>query len=360
MNLVSTMMQFLTPMIINKVASSLGMNNAMARTAISALLPTILAALAGKAASPGGAAALSSTVGQQDTNVLGSFAGMLGGANQTSLISGGTSALSSLLGSSSTNALSGALAKFSGANAQQASGLMGLLAPVILGQLAQTQKSSGLDAHGLANMLQGQKANIAAAIPAGFSQLLGGTGLLDSVASEIKAASPSVAPPKYDIPTPRVEAPAFNWMPWAIGGLAVLGTLWAFSASKPTVPITPSSEKTAAPSAPAAPVAQTAAMDQAKSVISTLTSTLGTVKDAGSAQAAIPQLNASSTALDTLGKLVNSLSPEMKAQLAGYIASAMPTLAPMIANAMKIPGVEAILKPILDQIMGKMTGLSKA
>ena len=73
MNLVSTMMQFLTPMLINKIASSLGMNNAMVTTAIGALLPTILAGLAGKAGTPSGATALSSTLNQQDQNTLGSF-----------------------------------------------------------------------------------------------------------------------------------------------------------------------------------------------------------------------------------------------------------------------------------------------
>ena len=54
MNLVSTMMQFLTPMITNKIASSLGINNAMATTAINAILPTILAGLAGRAGTPAG------------------------------------------------------------------------------------------------------------------------------------------------------------------------------------------------------------------------------------------------------------------------------------------------------------------
>ena len=359
MNLVSTMIQFLTPMIVNKIASSLGMSNAMATTAIGALLPSILAGLTGKASTPAGASALSSMLGQQDSNILGSFANMLGGSGQTSLISGGTSALSSLLGGSATNALSGAIGKFTGASSQQSSNLMGMLAPVVLGSLAQTQKSSGLDANGLASMLQGQKANIAAAMPAGFSQLLGGSGLLDSISDQMKGASPTAAPAKYDIPrTP--EAPEFNWMPWAAGGVALLGLIWAFSGNKTAPTPTPAAiEKTTAPAVPASTPA-TAAMDQAKSLIAGLSSSLGNVKDAATAQAALPQLTSSAAAIDVLSKTAGGLAPDAKSQLAALIGGAMPQLSQLMATVLKIPGAEAILKPVLDTITAKLTGLSKA
>ena len=226
MNLVSTAMQFLTPMITNKIASSLGMNNAVVATAIGAILPTLLAAFAGKASTPAGASALSSALSQQDPNLLGSFAGMLGGAGQNALISNGTSALSGLLGGSATNALAGAVGKFAGVDTSASSNLIGMLAPVLMGQLAHTQKSSGLDAGGLAKMLEGQKGNIAAALPPGFSDLLKGTGLLDSVAGSMKAPTAPAAPAAR-MEAPRMPsmppAPAFNWMPWAAGAVALAG-----------------------------------------------------------------------------------------------------------------------------------------
>ena len=56
MNIVSTIMQMLAPVIINKIAASLGVNQGLAGKAIAAIVPAILAGLAGKAATSAGAA----------------------------------------------------------------------------------------------------------------------------------------------------------------------------------------------------------------------------------------------------------------------------------------------------------------
>ena len=87
MNLVSTTLQMFTPMITSRIASALGVNNSMATMAISAIVPTLLAAFAGKAATPAGASALSSARGAQDPGLLGSLESMLGGSAQTNLAS---------------------------------------------------------------------------------------------------------------------------------------------------------------------------------------------------------------------------------------------------------------------------------
>ena len=351
-NIVSTMMQFITPVIAGRIASALGISNTMVTTAIAAALPTILAALAGKASSPAGASALSNAVQSQDTNILGSFASMLGGPQQASLVNSGTSALSGLLGGSSTNALTGALAKFTGASTQQSGSLLGMLAPVVLSQLAQTQKSTGMDVSALLNS---QKANIASAIPSGFSDLLGGTGLLDSVSNNLKAAAP--AAPRIEIPR-APAAPAFNWMPWAIGALALLGIIYMMG-NKPAV-VAPQATVPAAPIAVPANVANaTAAMDEARKIFGGLTSSLGNIKDTATAQAALPQLTASSAALDGLTKLAGSLAPDAKTQLRMLVAATMPQLSPLVETVLKIPGADALIKPVLDAIISKMTGLSK-
>ena len=361
MNLVSTAMSFLTPMITNRIASALGINNSMVTMAISALVPSILAGLAGKASTPGGASALASALGQQDPGLLGSFAGMLGGAGQNALESNGTAALTSLLGGSSTNALAGAVSKFAGVDQTASSSLIGMLAPVLMGQLAQTQKSSGLDAGGLANLLAGQKENIAAAMPAGFSQLLEGSGLLDSISGNLKSVA--AAAPKVELPSaPSMPAmpdmPTFNWMPWALGAAALLGLYW-FLGKPAKIPTMPAAEKAAAPVAGAGAVAAADAVNQAKSVITGLTSTLGNIKDVATAQAALPNLNASSLALDGLTKLSGGLAPDAKSALVALIAGAIPQLKSLIDAALKIPGAEAIVKPALDTIMGKLAVLAK-
>ena len=179
MNIVSTIMQMLAPVIINKIAASLGVNQGLAGKAIAVIVPAILAGLAGKAATSAGAQDLSATLGRQDPNILGELGKMIGAPGQQSFTDKGNSLFGSLLGGSSKNALADAIGKFSGLSGGQSSSLMGMLAPVVLGGLAKQQKASNLDASGLANMLAGQKNNIAAAMPAGFSDLLAGSGLME-------------------------------------------------------------------------------------------------------------------------------------------------------------------------------------
>ena len=150
----------------------------MVGKAISAAVPSILAGLTGSVAK-NGAGQLTNVLAKQDPSVLSNLGNLIGGPGQQSLIDSGTNALSSLLGGSSMNALTGALGKFAGLSGGQSTSLLGTLAPVVLGQLAQTQKSSGLDANGLTNLLNSQKNNIAAALPPEFAKLLEGTGLID-------------------------------------------------------------------------------------------------------------------------------------------------------------------------------------
>jgi hypothetical protein len=63
MNLVSTILQFLAPAIINRIAGSLGVGQGLAGKAIAAAIPAILAGLASQASKSGGAAALSNVLG---------------------------------------------------------------------------------------------------------------------------------------------------------------------------------------------------------------------------------------------------------------------------------------------------------
>ena len=49
-----------------------------------------------------------------------------------------------------------------------------------MGVIARLQGARGIDAGSIAGLLSSQKDNIAAALPSGLGNLLGGTGLLDS------------------------------------------------------------------------------------------------------------------------------------------------------------------------------------
>lgn len=350
MNIVTSVMQVLTPMIAGRLAAALGISPALATTAIGALVPAILAAFTGKASTPAGASALSSVLKAQDPTALGSLAGLLEGPGTASLVQSGTDALSSLLGGSAPSALATAAAKFTGMESSAASSLVGLLTPVVLGSLAQSQKQSGLDADGLAKLLQDQVPNISAALPPGFAGLLGGSGLLDKVPY---VARPAPAGPVPSTPIPK--APSFDWLPYAAGIAAAL-VLYALLARPAAPPVpAPGDKATVSPVA----TAQAEALRQAQSLVTALTSTLGNIKDSATAQAAVPDLNKATSAIDSLQSLAALLPPEARAPVTQAVAIALSPLLALVSKALAIPGVDATLKPLLDPMVTKLTALAK-
>ena len=365
MNLVSTIMQFLAPMIINKIAGNLGVGQGLAGKAIASAIPAILAGLAGSSSKPGGGAALANVLAKQDPGLLGNFANMIGGSGQKAMTDSGIGALSSLLGGSSTNALTGAIGKFAGIDSGASGSLLGMLAPVVLGQLAQTQKGSGLDAGGLTNLLASQKSNIAAAMPAGFSNLLEGTGLLDSVAGQMKSAASAPAPAAVD-----TGSSFSKWIvPLALGvlGLYLLNSYGcnrqaekAMAPATPpaaTAPATPAPVETT-PATPAVPVGMDV-VDLATKALGGLTTSLGTIKDEASAKAAVPSLTDIASQIAGVKTGAALLSGDARKPLAALIAGALPGITAAVEKAVGIPGVGALINPVLGPMVANLGELSK-
>lgn len=374
MNLVSLIMQFLAPAIINKLAGSLGLNQGLAGKAIAAAIPSILAGLAGSAAKSGGAASLAGMLAKQDPGLLGNFASMLGGSNQQSMIDQGSNALSSLLGGSSTGALAGAIGKFAGIDAGQSKSLLGALAPVVLGTLAKEQKAGGLDAGGLAKLLAGQQDNIAAALPPGFSNLLQGSGILDSVTASLQKTA--AVTPKVAVGEPSPSSGGGMGLPnWLLPLLAGLAALWAITSygcnqapEKVMAPAkvekaAPAAEapKAAAPAADAAKVAMPGAelTGQATSALEALKAALAGIKDEASAKSSLPKLQEIAAQIEKLKGAAGGLPVDARHPLVVMVSGVMPGLAKAMETALALPGVGAVLKPILDQIAANLGAVAK-
>jgi hypothetical protein len=359
MNLVSLALNFITPTILSRVASALGVDSRIAQMAISAALPTILGAIVGKASKPEGLNQLTSMLGQQDPGLLTNFASMVGGSDQSKLVSTGASLLGGLMGNSSAGALTGALARFSGMGETPAKSLLGMMAPVALGTIAQQQKASGLDAGGLASMLMGQKDNIAKAMPAGFGELLKGTGILDAIPSAPAAATvESAPPPRREEPRPAPErmpdGPAPGALPgWLKWGTALGAILFAFYLLGPGA-----QRQVTTP--PVRVVHNNVDVgDQVSRFYSGLRDTLGTVKDANSAQAALGNLQTANRQLETFGSLATSMTPQTRSDFARLIASYLPQMRGLIDTALAAAGVSPVLKPVLDQMLSRIEALAK-
>jgi hypothetical protein len=177
MNLVSLVQSQLTPAVVTRMATSLGLPQGPASRGISAAVPAVLASLASSTAGSGGAQRLAKLVGKQDPALIRNYPAYIGSSAQAGVVDAGSGALGSLLGAPAAAALSGAVGKYTGLALNQASALTGALTPLILSQLARTQKSERLDASGLSSLLLGQRDAFLAAMPNGFARLAVSAGV---------------------------------------------------------------------------------------------------------------------------------------------------------------------------------------
>jgi hypothetical protein len=354
MNIVSMVLQYLAPALIGKLASGSGVSQTITEKLVKAAVPVILGALVGKSSKADGARSLFDMLAKQDTGLLGRLSSVLGGPQQKTIAEQGSNALGSLLGSGSLGSLVGAISKFSGANEQQTGGLLGMLAPIVLGTLSQQQKSSNLDAGGIAKLLSDQKSNIAAMIPGDLSKLLAGTGLLDGVLP--KAASPAPSSSGYSTQAPAPARPAatssFNGWPWAIlvGGASLL---WGALFSGPPSPWA------SVPAPPRLIAGSTDVAGELDTALKGLHGLMSTIRDRNSAEAALPQFRAAQSTFDRLDGAAKQLPAGDKRALAGYVTTWLPVVTPLMAGLVGNTTAGPLVKPILDAIRAKLEGLAK-
>jgi hypothetical protein len=365
-NLVSLIMNFLTPDMIGRIASALGLDRNDTSSAVDAGVPALIAALAGVAAKPGGPQKLADAA-KQESGMLDKFAGMLGTATQTTSVTDrGSRMLASLLGSRDQTALESAVGKFSGLGSSAGGSILSALAPVVMGAIAQQQGPRGLDGSNIANLLSSQKDNIVDALPSGFGKLLGGTGMLDSLGDSAKraamaggeatrAAAASVARTIDDTRRSGVEAvsTSTNWLMWVIPALAIAALL-VYLLSRPT-------ETVVQQGVNAVQSLNVGGIDLGKQVtdsIGSLRTTLGSITDPASAQAALPKLQSATAQIDKVTGMVGQLSDTQRRALSGVVSPLMSTLNQLFDRVLAIPGVAEIVKPTIDLLKTKLTTLT--
>jgi Bacterial protein of unknown function (DUF937) len=357
-NLVSKIVEALGPTIVARIASALGLGESSTQKAINGAVPGLLAALISLVSKPAGASKLNDVVARQEPGWLSSLANVIGGSGQNAFVDKGANTLTSLLGGTVVSALTNALGRYAGIGEGSSKSLLALLGPAVLGILGQEQRDRGLDASGLARLLTSQKDSVAAALPSGFSKYLGEAGILDD---DWAAKSASRTP--YQSTSPSI------W-PWLLGALALLAIgalLWRLLSPHPQEVVEPKS-----PSQIEVPYANQLAKlrgvkvgdvdvgELANSAITSLRSSLEGIRDESSAQAALPELTKADSQFDQLRGLLGQLSPETRKTLANLIAAVRPSLDQLIGKALAIPGVGAVIKPVVDTIRSKLDALTAA
>jgi hypothetical protein len=375
-NLVSSIMQFLTPDMVAKIARTLGIDPDVAQKVVGAAVPAILASFAGVAARPAGAQQLSDTLQQQRPDMLSQLSNAIGGSDQKAMADTGSSLLSGLLGSGGLNTLVSAISGFSGVNQSAGKSMLGLLAPAVMGMLGQQQRSSGLDASGLANLLSSQKDQIAAAMPSGVASALGARGLIDTVeggmrrsADSASAAAGRMAGSMSDtaagasqIARAAARKPLAASLPYWLIALAVLaGAAWYFlgdreqQMAEQTRGLMNKATEDVALNKPS--VSELSA--DLTSSVNSVRNTLQVMTDPASARAALPKLQQATEQLDRINGLAAQLPESSRKDLASVVGASMPALNRLCDQALSNPQIAGLAKPTIDALRAKLQMLAQ-
>jgi OmpA-OmpF porin, OOP family len=178
--------------LVSKASAYLGESENGVTKAISGILPGLLGGIADKAGSNEGANIVSNLAQEQHgSGILGNL-GNFFGAEGGGLLNKGAGLLSGLFGDGKLGMLTNLISGFSGTKSASVSSLLSMAAPAVLGFLGKHASENNLNAGGLASLLSSQKANIAAALPAGLnlSSVFGGfSGAASGIASNVQSAA---------------------------------------------------------------------------------------------------------------------------------------------------------------------------
>jgi hypothetical protein len=376
-NLVSSVMQFLTPDMVARIARTLGIDPDVAQKVVSAAVPAILASFAGLAAKPAGAQQLSETVQQQRPDMLSQITSLIGGPDQKAIADTGSGLLSTLLGGSGLNGLVSAMSTFAGIHQNTSKSVLGLIAPMVVGALGQQQRSGGLDANGLANLLSSQKDQITAAMPSGLADMLGASGMLDALDGSLRrgadtasAAAGRMASTMSDtargagqVGYRAARRPlTASWPLWILGLVVLAGLGWYFLgerehqlAEQTRGLINKATEDVATKTPNPADVSA-----DLTSSVDTVRATLQGITDPASARAALPKLQQATEQMDRINSLAAQLPPSSRKELASLVAASMPALNRLCDRALSNPQIAGLAKPTIDALRAKLQSLAQA
>ena len=403
-NIVDLVKGQITDAVMQKAGGLLGPDAGKASAGMESAIPALLGGLTGAASAPGKSGALFDAVNNSDDGLLNDFAGALGGSNANSMIEQGSGVLSGLLGSGMMGNLGSVLSSVTGMSRGGTGSLMGILAPVILGVLKKQVLGGGLDAGGLLSMLQGQKSNVASAMPANLTSQLGNidgfpsfdglpnvSGVASSVSSGVSSAASGVSGAASGaVDSMSSGASAVGDAAKSTGGgigkflipaAIALGLGWlAFTFLGKQDVEAPDVSGAASGAADAATDAASGAADAATDAaagaadagdfdVSGLTGdvtgmfnkaseSLGGVTDVESATAALPGLEEIGGQVAGLPDLFDKVPEAARGPLQGVVGEGLGSLQPIIDKVMAIPGVGGVVGPILEPMLETLGGLA--
>jgi hypothetical protein len=408
MNLLETLLKNFGGDTVGQLAKVVGGDSADVGNLVKGLLPTILAGLSSTAAAPGGSDKIAAALKGSSEGKEFDLDAILNGSptRVEEATKKGTSILEGLFGKGMLLALLPLLGKVLG-HSGLITKLLPLLAPMAFKMIAgQIGKSAGggFDIGALTKLLVGQRSSFLGALPSGLGDALKGVqGFADlggDVARTAGAAAHSAgrAVDSAAHSATRAAGQAAEagsdfigkLLPLALGALALLAGLWfltrpaadkvdaakaaagkaAGQAAQMGTQIAEETKKAAANAGKAVEGAvdgAAAALGEAgeaflgntKGMFKDLTGLLDGIKDADTATAAAPKLEAQYSVLEKMIAGTKDLPEAAQSAVSAVVKEASGALSSKITDILGLPGVADILKPILDKITAGLTGWFK-
>jgi hypothetical protein len=351
LNLVDLVKNQLAGGVLAKLPDLLGTNQTTANTAVSAAVPALLAVLGGTATSRDGARNLQSTLDGFNAGVLDNIPQALSG-NGKPLLDMGTNLLGSLFGSGTVSSLGGIISRFAGLESGKGVSLLSLLTPIVLGILKNRTQGQGVE--GLVSLLQGQRQNIINAMPSGLGSALEGIQGVSGVADWARDATGSAhqagrASMSEAAGTARAgmaeRSSVLRWVLPVLAVVIVAALLWWWNSGMRV----PQQVGT---------VSQVASLTgQVNDFFLSMTNTFAGIKDAASAEAAVPKLRELSTRLDSIRVSMDQLPTDARNTLVTLLKDASVKLTPVMDALVAMPVAGEKIKPLIDELRRKIDGM---
>jgi len=230
MNLIELLKNEVSDNVVSSLSQKAGVTEDQVKTGFSAGIPAVLAGI------------MKNGIGS-DSGFLGKILPGLTGTesktedllsgNDDSLLEKGKSLLGGLFGND-TNAVTDALSSSSGLSAEKSSGLMAMIAPLVMGFITKTMAAKGWNFSDLLGKIFESKSEITAALPQGLSDSLGLASLKLPKVELPKVEIPKAEVPKADLPkVPPVNYGAIqepksggSFLKWLIPLLIIIIGAW--------------------------------------------------------------------------------------------------------------------------------------
>jgi hypothetical protein len=377
MDLVKTAIN--TSGVADQIGSAVGLEKSKTNSAIEAAIPVLLGGLMKKASTPTGASELSNIFKKQDAepSILDNLGSLVSGGASSKLLGMGTSLLPMLLGSSQASIVS-VLMKLLGLGDKSVLGLLGSLAPIVMGVVGKQAKSAGgFDPGVLTNLLGGQNNFLSSALPNELKGVMGLADLGKAASDAVSGAARTTTQTAQR--TVTQAAPASNPLGWLLPllALAALGFLaWnfgLFGGGKKAEPVkttatpgvvTPKTANvdTPVPALPELPKLELPggiSIDDLKTKLSGsfdgIADILGSIKDVDTANAAKSKLEEATKAYAELG--MDKMPEAANSVFGPFLKPYFGKVGELLNTIYAIPGVKEIVEPIIGPMVSSVAKL---